>query len=199
MDTSTGIAILGFIAIGIMAIVYYSNPKLHTCSRCGKHLHHNKGRYWDKVNGESVPVCSTCAKKERKQHHYEHSTPVEERACSRCSKVFTPRMQKWEFKPMGQKFVLCASCKRTLLNLKFSKPLDEMLTPDFLAKCSDFVTLDDMIDSYSGTIEGLDDFETTEWNDWVKDKTSYDSWESMFNEARNIAIEQAQIEKIKNG
>ena len=52
--------VVGVIVIVVGHLIYNRSPRLHTCSSCGRYLAYKSERYWYKVDGKNVPVCSSC-------------------------------------------------------------------------------------------------------------------------------------------
>lgn len=47
-----------FVVVG--TVIYNSRPDLHNCGLCGKYLDTKDNRYWKKINGENIPICTSC-------------------------------------------------------------------------------------------------------------------------------------------
>jgi hypothetical protein len=65
-------------------------------------------------------------------------------------------------------------------------PLRELLTPSFMAACSRFAAIDEMLDASGFKIESADDFKAipeSERNAFVKNNTSFDGWQDMLRAA----------------
>lgn len=59
------VLLLGSVGIIIAVFYYNSRPDLHNCHSCGKYLTIKAQRYWYKVNGENVPFCAKCNRKQK--------------------------------------------------------------------------------------------------------------------------------------
>ena len=67
-----------------------------------------------------------------------------------------------------------------------SVPIPELLTPDFLARCSRFHSADDLFEASGFKIETPEDFAAipdVEWDQCIRANTSFASWEAMLSEA----------------
>jgi len=63
-----------------------------------------------------------------------------------------------------------------------SVPIAELLTPDFLADCSVFASVDEMFEASGFKVESPEDFEAIpdeEWEWFIQQNTSYTSWSEM--------------------
>jgi hypothetical protein len=76
-----------------------------------------------------------------------------------------------------------------------SIPIPELLTPSFLAGCSQFASVDEMFQASGFKIESAEDFKAipdSEWDAFVKNQTSFDGWQQML-EAASAAWTQKQL------
>lgn len=65
-------------------------------------------------------------------------------------------------------------------------PLTELLTPAFLAKCSQFLSPDEMFVASGFEVKSPEDFKAipdAEWDDFIHKNTSYESWHEMLSAA----------------
>lgn len=65
-------------------------------------------------------------------------------------------------------------------------PLTELLSPGFLAKCSQFLSLDEMFAASGFEVKNTEDFKAipdAEWDDFIRINTSYESWSDMLSAA----------------
>ncbi len=65
-------------------------------------------------------------------------------------------------------------------------PLPELLTPDFLRRCSRFQSVEEMFEASGFKIDAEDDFAAIpdiEWDEFIRANTSFPSWEAMLGEA----------------
>jgi hypothetical protein len=65
-------------------------------------------------------------------------------------------------------------------------PLNELLTPAFLAKCSQFLSPDEMFAASGFEVKSAEDFKAipdAEWDDFIRKSTSYESWHDMLSAA----------------
>ena len=65
-------------------------------------------------------------------------------------------------------------------------PIPELLTPSFVAGCSRFVSADEMFQASGFKIESPEDFKAvpdSEWDAFVKNHTSFGSWQEMLGAA----------------
>lgn len=60
-----------------------------------------------------------------------------------------------------------------------SVPLAELMPDDFIRRHTDFATLGKMLDASGLTLESQEDFESDEWDAFVAERTSFESWEEM--------------------
>lgn len=60
---------------------------------------------------------------------------------------------------------------------------EELFPPTFMTKYTQFRTIEDMVEKSSIKGEKKEDFSSGEWNKFVKEKTSFQSWEEMFAKA----------------
>jgi hypothetical protein len=61
-------------------------------------------------------------------------------------------------------------------------PIAELLTPGFLAKHSQFASLDDLIAASGFKVESAEDFKAIPdepWDQFIKSNTDFDSWTEM--------------------
>ncbi len=61
--------------------------------------------------------------------------------------------------------------------------LTELLTDSFIRNNSDYNSLQDMIDSFPREIDSEKDFKSKEWDEFVRTKSKFSSWEEMLQEA----------------
>jgi hypothetical protein len=67
-----------------------------------------------------------------------------------------------------------------------SVPVPELLTPDFLRRCSRFQSAEEMFEASGFKIESAEDFTAipdAAWDEFVRANTSFVSWEAMLGEA----------------
>ena len=67
-----------------------------------------------------------------------------------------------------------------------SVPLPELLTPDFLRRCSRFQSAEEMFEASGFKVESAEDFAAipdAEWDEFVRAHTSFPSWEAMLGKA----------------
>jgi len=67
-----------------------------------------------------------------------------------------------------------------------SVPIPELLTPDFLSRCSGFHSAQEMCEASGFKIESAEDFAAipdAEWDEFVRANTSFASWEAMLGKA----------------
>ncbi len=65
-------------------------------------------------------------------------------------------------------------------------PLGELLTPAFLAKCSQFLSPDEMFAASGFEVKSSDDFKAIpddQWDEFIRKHTSYESWSEMLSAA----------------
>lgn len=65
-------------------------------------------------------------------------------------------------------------------------PLPELLTPDFLRRCSKFHSADEMFEASGFKIDSMEDFKAipdAEWDQFIHTNTSFSTWEAMLREA----------------
>ncbi len=62
-------------------------------------------------------------------------------------------------------------------------PLTELMPDDFIRRHTDFATLDEMLESSGLTLESQEDFDGDEWNAFVAERTRFENWEEMQQEA----------------
>lgn len=65
-------------------------------------------------------------------------------------------------------------------------PIPELLTPSFLAGCSQFSSADEMFQASGFKIESAEDFKAipeSEWDAFVKNRTSFGGWQEMLKAA----------------
>lgn len=65
-------------------------------------------------------------------------------------------------------------------------PIPELLTPDFLSRCSRFHSAEEMFEASGFKIETAEDFAAipdAEWDEFIRANTSFASWEAMLGEA----------------
>ena len=67
-----------------------------------------------------------------------------------------------------------------------SVPISELLTPEFLAGCSSFSTVEELFDASGFEVESPEDLEAIPDSDWewfIQQNTSYTSWSEMLQNA----------------
>jgi hypothetical protein len=67
-----------------------------------------------------------------------------------------------------------------------SIPIPELLTPSFLADCSQFESPDEMFRASGFKFESVDDFKAipdSEWDAFIKKHTSFEGWQEMLDAA----------------
>lgn len=67
-----------------------------------------------------------------------------------------------------------------------SVPVPELLTPDFLRRCSRFQSAEELFEASGFKVESAEDFTAipdAEWNEFIRTNTSFPSWEAMLGEA----------------
>jgi len=57
------------------------------------------------------------------------------------------------------------------------------LTPEFLSSCSRFVSLEELVDASRLNIQSKQGLGTEEWDNFIRDNTSFDGWEEMLEAA----------------
>jgi len=65
-------------------------------------------------------------------------------------------------------------------------PLPELLTPDFLSRCSHFQSADALFEASGFKIETPEDFAAipdAEWDEFIRANTSFATWEEMLGKA----------------
>ncbi|ANI81765.1 hypothetical protein [Kosakonia oryzae] len=70
----------------------------------------------------------------------------------------------------------------SLDNTTYEITLEQSLNPSFLAKCSNFSSLEELFAASGFKIETLEDFQAIpeeEWEMFITDNTTYSSWEEM--------------------
>lgn len=63
---------------------------------------------------------------------------------------------------------------------------DELFNPKFLSECSSFSSIDELIEKSGFKVESAEDFKSIpddEWERFIIDNTSYDSWDEMQKDA----------------
>lgn len=68
------------------------------------------------------------------------------------------------------------------LEEKQSVRLEDLMSPEFLAGCSDFQDIEHMFTESGYTVNSKEDFEAIpdeEWEVFIKNNTSFESWEDM--------------------
>lgn len=61
--------------------------------------------------------------------------------------------------------------------------LTELLTDSFIRNNSDYNSLQNMVDSFPREIDSEKDFESKEWNEFIRTKSKFNSWEEMLQAA----------------
>jgi len=61
--------------------------------------------------------------------------------------------------------------------------LTELLTDSFIRNNSDYNSLQNMVDSFPREIDSEKDFESKEWDEFVRTESKFNSWEEMLQEA----------------
>ncbi len=67
-------------------------------------------------------------------------------------------------------------------------PLEELLTPGFLAKHTRFLSTDELFEASGFTIENAEDFEKIpddEWDSFIQQNTPFATWSDMLSAAGN--------------
>jgi hypothetical protein len=67
-----------------------------------------------------------------------------------------------------------------------SVPISELLTPEFLAECSSFSTVEELFEASGFKVGSPEDFEAIPDSDWewfIQQNTSYTSWSEMLQDA----------------
>jgi hypothetical protein len=65
-------------------------------------------------------------------------------------------------------------------------PLTDIITDEFVQRCSNYSSLSDLIDASGYSVESQEDFAAIpdeKWDGFIREKTSYQSWEEMLNAA----------------
>lgn len=83
--------------------------------------------------------------------------------------------------------------KRRLQELdgEHSIPFSELFPPDLIQKHTSFETIQDLIDQSGFHVETKDDFERIpddEWDEYIRQVSDFESWQSMINEAAQVYI-----------
>ena len=68
------------------------------------------------------------------------------------------------------------------LNGEHKIPLKDLMTPDFVAGCSSYASIDDLFAASPFTINTLDDFKAipdAEWDTFISTHTNFQTWEEM--------------------
>lgn len=85
-----------------------------------------------------------------------------------------------------QRKLIDMSRRAESLSGKHNVPIPELLTPDFLTRCSRFRSADEMFEASGFKIESSEDFAAisdAERDTFIRTHTSFSSWEAMLSEA----------------
>lgn len=63
--------------------------------------------------------------------------------------------------------------------------LTELLTDSFIRNNSNYSSLQNMVDSFSGEIDSEKGFESKEWDEFVRTQSKFNSWEEMLQAAHD--------------
>lgn len=73
--------------------------------------------------------------------------------------------------------------KGKIVGIKRKVKLTELLTDSFIRNNSDYNSLQNMVDSFPREIDSEKDFESKEWDEFVRTKSKFNSWEEMLQAA----------------
>lgn len=65
----------------------------------------------------------------------------------------------------------------------------ELMSPEFISNCSRFSSLEELFSASNFKIESMEDFKAIpdeEWDTFIRNNTSYSSWEEMQHDAAKI-------------
>jgi hypothetical protein len=77
-----------------------------------------------------------------------------------------------------------------------SVPINELLTPDFLAACSTFSSAEEMFERSGFKVESQEDFAAIPdepWDDFIRSDTSYFNWREML-QAASVAWTKSKLD-----
>ncbi|CAI2439073.1 hypothetical protein [Serratia proteamaculans] len=77
---------------------------------------------------------------------------------------------------------------------------DELFNEEFLSQCSTFVSLDDMLEKSGFKVETAEDFKAIpddEWERFIVENTSYESWREMQMDAGAKLLEKRLYQGLK--
>ncbi|MBE4267700.1 hypothetical protein CGK63_22645 [Vibrio parahaemolyticus] len=175
LETNDLIALI-FSGIGAVFIcIYYMDKKQSVCCECNEVISHRKqNRYTLEKGGAKLALCKKCFNKINKQ------ASLKAQNCSCCKKPFTTRMKISEWKGEFQSYFLCVQCeKKVSKRVENTFLLNQLLSPDFIKKHSNFSDLESMVE-YSGVeLQTQDDLNSDAWNTFIATNTSFSCWHEM--------------------
>ena len=68
-------------------------------------------------------------------------------------------------------------------------PFNELFDNEFMSKYTEYKSINEMIDNSGFQVETDEDFKNIpddEWDEFINEKTNFDNWQAMTNEAVNI-------------
>jgi hypothetical protein len=161
------------------------NKKESVCRKCQAAISHQKqNRYYVYEGDEKFALCKKCYSKTQKQ------STLKAQVCSCCNKQFNTRMKICEWKGSSQTHYLCAACnKKAGEKLRNYFRLDELLSDAFISKFTNFLNLNELVESSGITIETQADLNSEKWNKFVSQNTSFSSWSEMAAVAEALLLE----------
>ncbi|MFZ6041704.1 hypothetical protein ACOV11_14555 [Vibrio natriegens] len=175
-----GIITLVVSVIGCLAIcLYYMDKDKSVCCECKKSISHQKvNRYYFERDGEKLALCKQCYNRSIKQ------ASLKAQECSCCGKSFTTRMKILEWNGKDRTYFLCVTCNgKAIKMVTHHFVLDDVFPSEFIQSCSHFENLNSLVSASNLKLTSQDDFNSSSWDKFVVENTSFSSWSEMKDEA----------------
>ncbi|MCL1139125.1 hypothetical protein [Shewanella pneumatophori] len=193
------LTIVGPLITLIWIISHYSSKSNSICARCSSQINYQADKYKVDLHGHSGVVCSSCQSMLNEiglvlspQGQFLHQ-------CQHCKGAFSLRDRKNFIVVRQDLYLVCNTCLNQI-SLDKDKPMSDMLsnviTPEFLALCSNFLTLEELVVASKIQNFTADHLKSAEWNNHIRLNTKYDSWDALFIAASIYARDSLLIKKL---
>lgn len=182
-----GWSILTGIGVCIWVIYYYSSPSECECARCKITINHKADRFKADIQGHTRYICHSCQSKINEIGlKVNRSTGLWTQQCQYCKTPFNRNDQRNYIDVRGELFVVCNTCVSSIgknAHIPLEGKLSELLSAEFLSKCSAYSDWQLFIEESGLLPFTLTTLQSQEWNDYVRRNTSFNSWDELFKAA----------------
>jgi hypothetical protein len=177
----------------IFIFFYYIDKKKSSCHECKEVISHRKqNRYHSESEGEKFALCKKCYNRSQK------IASLKAQKCSCCCKKFTTRTKILEWYGEFQTYFLCVACNRLALKMITRNFIaDDIFPKEFIKSCSDHESLEVLVKMSGLKLESQTDFNSSTWNKFIVENTSFSSWLEMKNKAEKTLMQRQNDTIIK--